>query len=245
MNYSSERSKYNYPAAHLRVFGDLPIAYENFIYVRHSEPLHIDPSVTFHSTRSLDSYHGKLLCSENVNDIALGLASVTYWGNYWVKGHANHGLAEARVKRLFFGNARSKKSIDTYGINNLPIALRHATDLIDKNQFGLALKEICEIPWVSIAFGTKILSFVCPEKIGVYDVHISRALGGTSSEMPATGPISKAVVNSYNQYCGYLIDKAYQLNVESSCKWKDWDGADHEWRAVDVERAYFSRAINA
>ena len=46
----------------------------------------------------------------------------------------------------------------------------------------------------------------------------------------------------YSDWCAWCSQKARNLNSSNllSSTWLDWDGSEHSWRAVDVERAFFA-----
>jgi hypothetical protein len=44
---------------------------------------------------------------------------------------------------------------------------------------------------------------------------------------------------TYERWCRWCVATAETLNA-SAINWTDWNGAEHNWRAVDVERAFFA-----
>lgn len=245
MDFKTARQQYNYPSSHLRRTFGKPVNFENLIYVRMNDGTTSEIESVINSTLKLEEYHFGLLNSDDQDEVVLGLASIIFWGNYWVKGKPNFGIARSRTERFFKGNSRSKVAIETFGRSSAFDTIQSAKGHLENDAYGLALKMVCTLPWLSIAFGSKVLSFLCPKKVGVYDLHISRSLHKPDLAMAPTGIISRSVVDTFDKYCAFLIAEAERLNQSSeSGLWSDWDGTESKWRAVDVERAYFNLAIN-
>lgn len=230
------RESYRYPSAYLSAPVDARLDPTQFTFAR---PLEAVPGPKLMSTAQLDHYHGELLNSSEDEDVALGICSVIWWGNYLVKGHPRASRAEVRVRWFLVGNPRSQASIARTGTGPVARIVREARRLLDEDRYGDALAAICQIPWLSIAFGTKVLAFLMPTKAGVYDVHISRAMG-IANELRPTGHVSANGRRAFGAYCAQLIDVANRMNGSPDMMWTDTDGLRYPWRAVDVERAIFA-----
>jgi len=243
MNLKQARETYNYPSAHIRCQAGVS-RHSEYIYVRPLENLENQSSYIFHSTIDLDAYHNRLLTSLVSADKVVGVASIIYWGTYYNKQKPSHGIACHRVQRFQVGNSRSHRSVSSIGIDTIANHVALAQDLINSEKYGKALSEIMNIPWLSRAFGSKVLSFLNPNRIGVYDIHISRYVKRSELEMKSTGAMTVSAENTFNRFCNYLIEHAEHLNTSATPKWSDWDGKEYQWRAVDVERAMFYLATN-
>jgi hypothetical protein len=44
---------------------------------------------------------------------------------------------------------------------------------------------------------------------------------------------------AYREWCQWCCNQAIALNAAAK-KWVDWNGVECDWRAVDVERAFFA-----
>lgn len=226
MNLCKAREAYSYPASHIRI--PYPgCADEELIYV---EALIDNPEHSkyqFHSTKALDDYHFELLNSESPEDNRIGIASVIYWGNYLTKQSRNHGLAFSRANKFLI--------ID----QNVKDPISKAKRAINNDDYGLALKEILSIQRLGISFGSKVLSFLKPDRIGVYDLHISRYFNDQLLAMETTGYYSNKKKIVFSNFCEHLQSKVLDINSSEQNRWRDRDGTLHYWRAVDVERAIF------
>lgn len=230
MEYSDARQAYNYPTSHIRAkYYDCRD--EELIYVEALGNNHLVDEFRLPTTLSLDTYHNTLLNSDSHFDIRLGIASVIYWGTYFNKGVPNPGLAESRTKK--FLNIKQ----------NVREPLLNAKNYLLNENFGMALHEIVKIKRLGIAFGSKVLSFMSPDKVGVYDVHISRYFNEPNLAMDSKGYLSQRKRDVYDNFCMYLNNEVYRLNSEQG-GWIERDGQVHTWRAVDVERACFYMALN-
>ena len=245
MSYSEARERYSYPAAHLRVtdenliVGNLDQTDLQFIRPLLADAAN-DPYI-FNSTVELDQYHSELLNSDSVNDVILGLASVCYWGNYLVRGHENHNFSVTRLSWFFSGNARATRCLATLGHQYAFDRVSSAKVLINHGEYGKALSQIADLPFFSRSFASKVLAFMAPSMIGVYDSHIATQLHDL--EMAPTGPMNPAAENTFDLSCQQWQSKADELN-NAGKTWTDWDGSQHNFRAVDVERAEFAISTN-
>lgn len=208
----------------------------------------------FSNSIELDKYHTALLNSGSTDSTHLGIASVQYWGRCFAKARLNHNQAVARVHWLFEGNARSKKTLINCAAEKSVIA---AVKSVSEDKFGDAYMQIEGVPHLGTSFGSKLLAFICPEKIGIYDSHIARYLSDNIESIKALVdwddkndvllpyPKRFSVSNSlpFQNYCLLLSSLAQSLNQKGKdYQWKDWDGSAQQWRAVDVERALFQIA---
>lgn len=243
INYKQAREKYDYPRAHIRCKKNDCIRPEYF-YVRPLENIEGQDSYIIHSTYDLDAYHNRLLTSSVSANRVLGIASVIYWGTYYNKQKPSHGIACHRVQRFHEGNNRSHKAVRSIGIDTIANHVASAQELIENGKYGEALSEIMNIPWLSRAFGSKVLAFLNPKRVGVYDIHISRYVNKPELEMKSTGAMSVKAEQTFTRFCNYLIEQAEYLNASDTPKWSDWNKKQYKWRAVDVERAMFFLATN-
>lgn len=195
MNICEAREAYDYPTSHIRI-PNPDCADDHLIYVEALVEKPEQSKYQFRSTRSLDDYHCELLNSENAEKNRIGIASVIYWGTYYNKQSPNHGLAFSRTNKFL----KITQDVTT--------PLSTARNEINSNNYGLALKEILKIKRLGIAFGTKVLAFLNPDKVGVYDLHISRYINNPSLAMVTTGYYSKEKQKAFDGFCNYLNAKA-------------------------------------
>jgi len=100
---------------------------------------------------------------------------------------------------------------------------------------------LTELPGLQFAFASKVVAFLRPETCGVIDSIIAGkfnkfgfALAGKYVRN------SRENGNRYDAYCDFLTNTAAGLNAQGEhLKWTDRDGARHEWRAIDIERAMY------
>ena len=243
------RSNYDYPRAHVKCTDNKVVSFKSLRFIQPSS------TEVFGASKQLDDYHYNLLHSSKSNDKILGIASVQYWGRCFVKGRNNHKQAETRTKWLFEGNAKSEKTIleNNVGINTLDKILK----CVQNNDLAGAFWAVKEIPHLGVSFGSKLLAFINPEKMGVYDSHIARYLCRNYkalSDLCENEVNPDFILNSptafrssdkerFQNYSLLLQSLAAKLNAdEEHCHWQDRDQSKHTWRAVDVERALFFMA---
>ena len=99
-------------------------------------------------------------------------------------------------------------------------------------------------------FASKIIAFVDPDKAGIYDNRIGNALASSATDSHLAGGVgsvsSGSIKGIYDQWCEHLSEIAEFLNegIESakSWRWIENESGEQDWRALDVERTYFSLA---
>lgn len=240
------RIQYNYPCGHVKSNSNESIAFESLDFIGFSSPN------LFKGTAELDSYHKRLLNSESAIDVNLGIVSVQFWGRCFVKSRDNFNQARVRARWLLEGNSRSGKNIldNDLGFNAVKSIRKHIAD----DNLGEAFWAVRDIPHLGVSFGSKLLAFIAPEKMGVYDSHIARFLTKNSSELSnlcskkinpdiaLDSPRSFRVPdkNRFENYSQFLQAIADSLN-KKNMQWTENDSS-HFWRAVDVERALFHMA---
>ena len=96
-----------------------------------------------------------------------------------------------------------------------------------------------------LAFASKLAMFICPSKAAVYDKVISENLRRSSLDelkslyVSTASSARKRQPDTYQRWCEFCLAKASVLN--QSGQWRDWNGRNYDWRAVDVERVLFNR----
>jgi hypothetical protein len=65
------------------------------------------------------------------------------------------------------------------------------------------------------------------------DPRLSRLHVSTAGQHRLSGKAS-----AYEGWASLCSEKARELN-EDGAMWRDWDGVERPWRAVDIERAFF------
>lgn len=240
------RNNYNYPSGHIKVDLSCELTSENL------KPVVPNSPDCFSSSLSLDNYHNNLLISSEKESVNLGIVSVQYWGRCFVKGRVNHSQALVRAKWLLDGNAKSNKNILNENIGFETV--KKLIGLTKENRIGDAFWELKSVPHLGVSFGSKLLAFINPEKVGVYDSHIARYLVNNIEqikllchEVRETDTILKSPQSfrvydkhRFENYCNLLQLLAAKLNqMGISYQWTDWDNTKNDWRAIDVERALF------
>ena len=205
-----------------------------------------DPKIrTRYSSQELDTYHDQLLNSERDDDLPLGLLSVVFWGYAsGVDGRVNPMFALSRSRRILCG----RKNVSPQKVEEVIAHLRRARELLKTSRIADALQEAQEIRFLGMSFASKVLTFMNPNIAAVYDSIVSNRLGGSSSDLKSLF-VSTRPTNSrkgrmhqgiiYERWCRWCLKMAESLNA-SSMKWTDWNGVEYDWRAVDVERAFFA-----
>ena len=235
MPYSEARTRYNYPAAHIRAaennLNQGNLRQTDLQFIRPLFPEAANDHNYFASTMELDQYHSSLLNSVTQNEVILGLASVRYWGNYEVSGTERHTFSTTRLRWFFSGNGRSSRSVQSLGENYIFEKVLAARMLIQESEYGKALTKVTELPFFGRSFASKVHAFMAPSEIGVYDLHIARALQRNDLAMNSTGKMTGAAEQTFDLYCEYLQTTATNLN-NSGDTWIDWDGNEHPWSCL-------------
>jgi hypothetical protein len=158
------------------------------------------------------------------------------------KGRFTIELAIAKADIVINGNRKAPAQPTKEGLKYL----LEARDWVREEKLKEALLSAMKIKFFLMAFASKVLMFIDPCKAVVYDNRISQSLMTTSdpelqamavSTLPATN--KKKQAEAYARWCDYCVKTAAAMN-RLGLKWKDWDCSEHEWRAVDVERAYYA-----
>ena len=199
-----------------------------------------------YSSVELDRFHMALLMSECTVDQRHGLLSCVTWG--FISG-TNLRITPARA----FGKARSLKTgAGTKAPQDTADQLRHLGDAqtaARKGEIAAALRACLQIKFIGPAFATKLVMMMRPDIAAVFDSVINErcrnnadaalaAMHGKITSLPSQSA-TDAFVSRYVAWCAWCASHADALNAQK-LKWTDWDGAEHPWRAVDVERAFFA-----
>jgi hypothetical protein len=199
-----------------------------------------------YSSLKLDMFHHGLLNSERDDELMHGLLSVVFWG--FASGtngrvHAMFALSKSRV--ILYG----RKNVSPQKAEQIIEHLRKARELLRTSRIADALQEAQEMNFLGMSFASKVLTFMNPNIAAVYDAVISDRLKTHSSSdlkslfVPTKRTISKKGRMyqgiTYERWCQWCLKKAEALNA-SRIKWTDWDKDECNWRAVDVERAFFA-----
>jgi hypothetical protein len=127
--------------------------------------------------------------------------------------------------------------------------LRRCRELLKASQIDEALLEGMRIKYLKMSFASKLLTFMEPRIAAVYDEVISLRLEKQSNPELRSLYVSTTIQTSKNRqvsqakayegWCRWCASKADTLNT-LGVNWVDWDATEHSWRAVDIERAFFS-----
>lgn len=159
--------------------------------------------------------------------------------------HAMFALAKSRAI------LRGKKNVPMQRPERIIEHLRKVRDLLETSRIVDALQEALKIQFLGMSFASKVLTFMNPNIAGVYDAVISKILKVHSSDDLRRLYVSTQYTNSqkgrkhqatiYEKWCQWCSKEAETLNA-NAMKWTDWSGIEYNWRAVDVERAFFALA---
>jgi hypothetical protein len=194
-----------------------------------------------YSSVALDDFHQALLTSENVEDILHGLLSVVFWGFVsGAKGGVTPNFALARAERVAHGTRKQE----------IIAHLKQGRQLLEETRIADAMLETEKIKFLGMSFASKVLTFMDPRQAAVYDTKISESLQKQAAPKLRSLFISTKKAGSekaklrqakvYAEWCQWCSKKASALDVSTSSSWLDWDRTSRSWRAVDVERAFFS-----
>jgi hypothetical protein len=218
--YQRRRSRYFYPAVVLR---------------RRGTPW---SGISFRSTAAHETHARRLLTSPLRAKAVLGYLSVIYWGNYASQsGKSNRKLAIARVNLALPHLNTSAKELA------VAHALWAAFELIKRQRYGDALWLLTAVPRLGPAFASKVCALMAPDCCGVIDSVIAARYRRFKFTLSGRY-VAKTRVNAarYQSYCCTLQKTARRLNnLGPQLRWRDWDGAPHSWRAIDVERALYAK----
>jgi len=210
--------------------------------------------LAFNSTQDLEIFLHGHLHSNDPEEKILGYLGVIYWGH--VSGQAgmnNVPRALGKVRLALYGATRIRNGNEEnlrgilgpmkfgYGVMNAAEILTSAKVEIDWDRYGSALRLLCKLPWIDVAFGSKICAFLEPGKCGVIDKVITDRYPEFGFGKNRKGYVKRVNENfiRYDEYCRDLQDRAIRMNQSQYPRWRDIDGMPYEWRAVDIERALF------
>lgn len=231
--YLTRRNKYSYPAVGLT--GKLDS---------------LQP-VDFPSTHEMDDYHNELLTSNENDRTVLGYLSTIFWGHYLGKdqrGKPERALGKVRL--ALSGRDRVKgcrlermRGVKDLGIDSVAGQIRAAYAQLKDEHYSEALKLLCRIPQLGLAFASKVCAFLVPAKCGVIDSVIARNYPQFGFLLNNRDFLEKTLshIENYRSYCYFLQEQAQVLNsLGQEHLWEDLDGGRYSWRAVDVERGLYS-----
>jgi len=199
-----------------------------------------------YSSCKLDNFHGKLLQSENDDDLVQGLLSVVFWGfSSGADGRLNVRRALSRARAIVFG----RKNAPPQPENEIIAHIRRSRELLHASRIAEALLEAEQIKYLQMSFASKLLTFMSPKSAAVYDAIISSRLETepdpelrslfVSTRIPTSKAAKLSQATIYAAWCEWCAKMATDLNAKG-VNWLDWNGAAKSWRAVDVERAFFA-----
>ena len=200
------------------------------------------PNFAGYSSFDLDQYHHGLLRSDNDDDVLLGVASVMFWG--FARGPGGRyttGRALSKAKNVAgLGKLKADRAAEIIK------TIRNVLSLLDIGKRQEAIRDAMTLRFHGLAFASKLLAFSAPETECVYDEVISLRL--KASEDPRLKNLYVATAGqhhlaekaaAYEGWAELCAAKATDMNSAGVC-WTDWNSTNRVWRAVDVERAYFS-----
>lgn len=200
-----------------------------------------------YSSVAVDRYHAQLLLSDHAGERLHGLLSVIAWG--YVSG------TDSRIRS---GRAMGKTRIVIQGAGakipqELPFIdqqLDQARQAAQAGDLAAALAAAASIKFLGLSFASKLVMKMRPDIAVVLDSVINErfldraipALANFHGSMASTSKIGmRRNQKRYTDWCNWCRDLAAELNARQST-WRDWDGSTQQWRAVDVERAFFAMA---
>ncbi len=199
-----------------------------------------------YSSFELDEFHRKLLNSRNAEDLMHGLLSVVFWGfASGIEGRITAERALARCSALINGRRNATPQSSEEIISHLE-RVRH---LLNGSRISNALQEAMKIKFLGMSFASKVLAFMNPMIAAVYDDVISSRLMNSTESVLRTMYVSTKLAQShkarsdqaskYEEWCRWCSAEAVALNGQCVF-WTDWNGIKRDWRALDVERAFFA-----
>jgi hypothetical protein len=233
------RNMYDYPKAYMKVSyerTDFPLAKD--IWAEPVYPSAVDPITDY----KLDEYHRELLTAPSALNKLLGSTSVIFWGFYtW-----GPAIARIRARRHLIG-FRSRPGTS-------PDMIAEAFARMDSaSSIGEAIGTLAGISQLGrTPFASKLVTKRHPERSGVLDTQLFNGLShsgwATGAPFLRLGNVADArCQEAYMAWCAVLSSIASQLNAGIDTglpwHWKDVDGSERRWRAVDVERAIFKYVL--
>lgn len=204
-----------------------------------------------YSSSSLDDFHCSLLHSESDEELFHGLLSTIFWGfASGADGRIRTGRALERCRWILEGRLNSAPQ----NADEVLSHLRNSRELLRAGRISEALLESAKIKFLGMSFASKVLAFMSPQTLAVYDDVISKRLEQQEdpelrrlyvSTKIATSNTSKTKqARIYEKWCRWCLEKATALNASGE-SWRDWDSKEKAWRAIDVERAFFALGRSA
>lgn len=191
------------------------------------------------SSEALDAWHHGRIHAPDARTRLAALLSIFYWGYYASPNDParKNGYVVSRTNVLMHGRAHHPRPNIDRSLAALGTGLKH----LSRGSSGIeaAIREITQIRYAGVSFGSKVLAFADPETAVVYDEVVRKILERWAPLDPAMASmaVSKHAsierrVAAYSKWCAWCVAKAAELNRSPS--------ALRSWRAVDVERAVFS-----
>ena len=193
----------------------------------------------------VEEYIGRLLRSEDLQDVADGLSNVLYWGHAQ-QPYRGHRVSDFRswacnLKKTDSDKLKSK----LYRFKQLAKELRGSSSNDQGPSGGSGLAKIEELKlrqFSKVSFVSKILIFLDPARYPVLDREIAETYANSFFSplqdltlYDTTIPITKSNADVYNTWACWCREIAKVVNGSpvSPC---------NHVRAVDVERALFTLA---
>ena len=235
------RNAYAYPPARLvRTYQHstaLTVAWNGRGYLRQDPAGQWLHAGVGYSSMKLDAYHKDLLTSSHPDANVDGLISVIYWGHFADQFGSVNGYAEARAGWVFTGKSGGATPTTAHGI---AIAVATARGYLAASDFARAISAIQSIAYIGWSFASKVVAFLDPEHCGILD---SVVAGKLSNSTHSALTNIRVGAQGFDQWCRVCFAAAQALNANGA-KWTDWDGAQHAWRAIDVERVAFACQVD-
>lgn len=203
------------------------------------------PAVVVADCRTFERSIAEDLRSEDINRIRLGFASVVFWGHY--SDDRGHNRAATRADVTCLQDADDLRS-----------TIGRMIERVDAGGFGEALVASLALKQIgSTSFGSKVVTFLAPDRAGVFDQQIYNGLARMIVKSDPT-PFESWLAREYapwawtafiragdtklnlkrgaagfDRWCAALAGHAEELNE------KGVPGPHGKWLAADVERAIF------
>ena len=134
------------------------------------------------------------------------------------------------------------RGVKDIGVDSVAQEIRTAFASLMSDQYAEALRRLCGLPQLRVAFASKVCAFLIPSKCGVVDSVIAESYPCFGFSVDDNGNVRNTADNrrNYAAYCSFLQKQADTLNSQGEpFQWKDRDGLRYPWRAVDIERALY------
>lgn len=204
-----------------------------------------------YSSIQLDLFHSGLLgLGATAEERLHGFCSAVFWGYASGTDSKLHVMrALARLGWFRDGKRAHGANLDPQNLELISHQLALTAEYAYQKDFGKALLAAMGIKFIGMSFASKIVMFISPDSAAVYDSVISRLLADSndlalkSLAISTSGNASAKKAAIYAEWCEYCKGKAHELNFGTAkAMWVDWNGVESQFRAVDVERAYFAMA---